>query len=152
MRLPRPSGLGSGDQWQLNESHLTWCMVNALGGFAIVAWLRPKNVGNESLWIAVVERKPGGLNLDHDAVAGEEDVICIGKREAIKERLVGRNGLWRFKTLAIAAAEDVRRNHQLIAAHGRLAGHLGGIDVDQLDHPVEIPAAAGSPPSSNGLP
>src|SRR5882762_3939378 len=96
-----------GDQRQLNESGLAGCMVDALRGLAKVAGLGPENVGNESLWIAVVQRKPGGLDLDHDAVAGEEDVICVGKREAINERFVGRDGLGRFKTLAIAAAEDV---------------------------------------------
>ena len=32
---------------------------------------------------------------------------------------------------------------QLIAAQLRLVGHLVGIDVDQLDHPVGIGAAGG---------
>src|ERR1700674_3080252 len=111
---------GCGDDRQLNESCLDWCMVDALDGFAKVARLGPKDVGNESLRIAVVQREPGRLDLDHDAVAGEEDVVCRGKREAVKERLVRRDGLGHFKTLAIAAAEDISRNHQLIAAHGRL--------------------------------
>ena len=34
-------------------------------------------------------------------------------------------------------------DHELIAAHGRLAGDLVGIDVDQLDHPVGVGAAGG---------
>jgi hypothetical protein len=48
---------------------------------------------------------------------------------------------WRLQALAIAAAEDVGRNHELIAAHFRLPGYLVGIDVDQLHHPVGVRAA-----------
>src|SRR5216684_48931 len=106
-----------GDQWQFDESDLAGRMVDALGGFAIVGGLGPENVVNESLRIAVVEREPAGLNLHHDAMAGEEHVIGGGKREAIEQRLVRRQSFWCFKTLAVAAAENVGGNHQLITAH-----------------------------------
>src|SRR2546429_3240716 len=113
-------------------------MVDALSGLAIVTRLGPENVGNERLGIAVVEWKPGGLDVDHDAVAGEEDMICVGKREAIKERLVGGNGLGRLKTLAVAAAETLRRNQPLIAAPGWLSCPLVRIDGVPIEHPVRV--------------
>src|SRR5690349_10343176 len=93
-----PGRLGRGDQWQLDESGLAGRMVDALGGFAIVGGLGPENVGDEGLRIAVVEWKPARLNLHHNAVAGQEDVIRRGKREAIEQRLVRGKCFRCFKT------------------------------------------------------
>src|SRR5713226_3291149 len=129
-----------GDQWQFDESDLAGRMVDALGGFAIVGGLGPENVGNESLRIAVVEGEPARLNLHHDAVAAQEHVIRRGEREAIEQRLVRREGLWRFKTLAIAAAENISGDHELVAAHFGLRAYFVGIEVDELDDPVGVRA------------
>jgi len=74
---------------------MRWCL-------AIVGGL-PKDVGHKRLWITVVEREPAGLDLHHDAVAGQEDVVCGGKSEAIEQRLVGRDGLGCFEAFAVAA-------------------------------------------------
>jgi len=59
------------------------------------------------LRIAVVERKPGGLDLHHDAVTGQEDVVGGGKGEAIEQRLVRRDGLGCFEILAVPATENI---------------------------------------------
>ena len=50
-------------------------------------------------------------------------------------------GLACLQTLAIASAEDVRGDHQLISTQARLAGDFVGVDIDQLDHPVGVRAA-----------
>ena len=86
-------------------------MIDALGGFAVVGGLGPENVGDEGLRVAVVEREPAGLDLDHDAVAGKEDVVGVGKIEAIEQRLVGGDGLGSFEAFAVAAAENVGGDH-----------------------------------------
>ena len=49
-----------------------------LGGFLVVGGLGEEDVGDEGLGVAVVEGEPCGLDLDHDAVAGEEDVVGVG--------------------------------------------------------------------------
>src|SRR6266704_6935332 len=68
------------DDRQLDKGCLAGGVIDALGGFAKVAGLGPENVGNESLGIAVVQRKPARLDLHHDAVALQEHMICRGKR------------------------------------------------------------------------
>ena len=107
-------------------------MIYALRRLAVIPRLGPENIRHECLRIAVVERKPARLDLHHDAMARQEDVIRRGQGEAIEQRLVGGDGLGGFEALAIAAAENVGRDHQLIAAHVGLAGHFVGIDIDQL--------------------
>ena len=71
-------------------------MVDALRGFAVVGGLGPENVGHESLRVAVVKRKPARLDLHHDAVARQEDVVGVGEIEAIEQWLVGGDGLGSF--------------------------------------------------------
>ena len=55
------------------------------------------------------------------------------------------------EALAIAAAEDVLGDGQLVAAQLGLVGHLVGIDVDELDHPVGVGAAGGGDQVGDGL-
>ncbi len=119
-------------------------MVDALGGFAIVGGLGPENVGDERLRIAVVKREPARLDLHHDAVAGQEDVIRGGQREAIEKRLVWHECFGSFKTFAVAPAENIGGNHELIAAHFGLRAHFVGIEVNELDDPVGVRATGGS--------
>src|SRR5277367_4273823 len=137
------SMLGCRDQGKLDESGLGGRVVDALRGFAIVGGLGPENIGDEGLRIAVVEREPTGLDLYHDAVTRQEDVIGIGKIEAVKERLVGGDGLGSFEAFAIPAAKNVGGDHQLVAAEVGLAGDFVWVDVDELDDPVGIGAGGG---------
>ena len=65
--------------------------------------------------------------------------------------MFGFDGLGRGEALAIAAAEDVHGDRQLVAAQLGLVGHLVGIDVDQLDHPVGVGAAGRGDQVGNGL-
>src|SRR5260370_34107049 len=131
------------DGRQLDEGGLARCMVDTLGGFAIVAGLRPENVGHEGLGIAVVQREPALLNSHHDEVAGQEHVICRGKREAIDQRFVWRQSLGRVKALAVAATENIGSNHELITAHFLLSAYFVGVEVDELDDPIGVRAAGG---------
>src|SRR5207249_532531 len=96
---------------QLHEACLTRRVVDTLRSFAVIPGFCPENVGHESLRIAIIQREPTGLNLYHDAVSGEENVVRRGQIEAIEQRLVGSEGFCCLQALAIAAAEDVGGNH-----------------------------------------
>src|ERR1700719_2986109 len=100
-----------GGHRQFYKAELCGRVIHTLGGFAVVVGLGPENVGDEGLRVAVVEREPTGLDLDHKFVAREEDVVCGGKRESVEERSVARGGFWIFETFAVAAAENVRGDH-----------------------------------------
>ena len=115
-------------------------MEYALRGFFVVLGLGPENTGDEGLGITVVEREPAGLYLDHDAVAGKENVIGVGKREAVKERLVTCDWSGSLKAFAVATAENIGRDHELEAAHGSIHGDFVGVDVNELDDPIGIGA------------
>jgi len=137
------AALGCRDQWEFDEGGLAGGVVDALGGFAKIGGLGPKGVRDESLRIAIVEREPGGLDLHHDAVAGQKNVIGGGEREAVEERLVWREGFRRFETFAVVAAKNVGGDHELIASHFRLRADFVGVKVDELDDPVGVSAAGG---------
>ena len=62
-------------------------MVDPLLGFAIIPWLRPEDVRDKGLRVAIVEREPAGLYLHHDAVAGQKDVVGGWQIELVEERL-----------------------------------------------------------------
>jgi len=78
-------------------------------------------------------------------------VVRGRQREAIRQRSVRLDRLRRLKNLAIAAAEDVGGNHELIAAHGGLRGDLVGVDVDQLHDPVGVGAVGRRNEVGDGL-
>src|SRR5207244_446386 len=61
--------------------------------------------------IAIIQREPTGLNLYHDAVSGEENVVRCGQVETVDQRFVGRQRFRSLRALAIAAAKDVSGNH-----------------------------------------
>ena len=113
-------------------------MVDALGGFSVVAGFGEKDVVDVGLGVAVVEGKPAGLDLDHDAVSGEEDVVGVGEHEFISERRVGGDGFGFGETGAIASAEDVHGDGELVASEVGLAGDLIGVEVDEFDDPVGV--------------
>ncbi len=65
-------------------------------------------------------------------------MIRGGQVESIQQRLVCGDRLRRLQAFAIAPAENIRRNHQLIPAHRRLPRHLIRIHVDHLHYPIRI--------------
>jgi hypothetical protein len=143
--------LWGGDDGEFDGAGLGGGVVDALGGFLVVGGLGPEDVGDEGLGVAVVEGEPTGLDLHHDAVAGEEDVVGGGQIEAVGEGLVGGDGFGGGETLAVAAAEDVGGDHELVAAHVGLAGDLVGVEVDELDDPVGVGAGGGGNEVGDGL-
>src|SRR5277367_639345 len=109
---------------QLDKARLARRVVNALRALAVVLRLRVEDVRHEGLWIAVVQWKPGGLHLHHEAVSGQEYVIRRRQREAIGERNVGFDRLRLVEAFAISAAQDIHRNSQLITPELRYPGEL----------------------------
>ena len=85
--VPCAGSVGCDDR-QLDGAGFARRMVDALGGFPVVLRLGPEDVGDEGLRVAVVEREPARLDLHHDAVAGQEDVVGGGQGEAVGEGLV----------------------------------------------------------------
>ena len=131
------------DPRQLDEARLAGSVVDPLRGFLEVLRLRPEDAGDVLLRVAVVEGEPARLHLHHDPMPRAEDVVRVGQGEAVGERLVGDEGPGRFQALPVAAAEDVGRDHELVAAHRRLGRHLVGVDVDELHDPVGVRPAGG---------
>src|ERR1700733_6114579 len=103
-------------QRQLHIALMPWGMPDFLLGFLVVAGFGPEDIRDEGLRVPVVEREPAGLHLHHDAMAWQEDMVRRGQQEFVFERRVGRNGMRDREALTVAAAEDVRRDHQLVAA------------------------------------
>src|ERR1700683_2291596 len=109
--MPQHTVLRLRHQWQFDKTSLAGRVIYALRRFAIVIRLGPENVRDKSLRITVVQRKPAGLNLHHDAMAGQENMVRRGKVEAIEQGLAGSDGLGILQTFAIAATEDGGGNH-----------------------------------------
>src|SRR5277367_2869112 len=131
------------DYWEIDEGGVAGSVIDALRGFYVVGGLGVKNVGDEGLRVAVVEREERGLHLNHDAMAGEEDVVHGGQAEAIEQRLIGHDGFGMPEAGAVAAAENVERNGEFVATHDGLRGHSARVDVDELDDPIAVGAAGG---------
>src|ERR1044072_8746951 len=110
----------SGHERQLDEARLTGRVIDALRGLPVIARLGPEDVRDEGLRVSGVEREPTRLYLQHDAVPRQEDVVAGGGRKAVERRQVRLDWLRSLKALAVAPAEDVRGDHQLVAADVRL--------------------------------
>ncbi len=113
-------------------------MINPLRGLLVVSRRCPEDARHERLRIAIVQREPARLHLDHDPVSREKHVVRGRQREAVQQRPVGRDRSGRLEAFPISTAEDVGRDHQLITAECRLSGHLVGVHVDHLHHPVRV--------------
>ena len=99
-----------------------------------------EDVRHEGLRIAVVEREPGALHLDHDPVPLPEDVVPGEQVDRHLLHLPRGEGNGALEPLAEAAAQDLRRHHDLRAAEGRVGLHLLGQDVDELGDEVGVGA------------
>jgi len=126
-------------------------MVDLLFSLPIILGFGPEDIWDEGLWIAVVEREPAGLHLNHNAVAGQKNVVCGWQGELVEEGLAGGDWLGVFEALAVAAAEDVGGDHELVAPHLWLAGYFVGVDVDDFDDPVGVGSAGGGDEIGDGL-
>ena len=62
-------------------------------GPPVIAGTGPEDIVHKRLRVAVIEREPAGLDLHHDAVAGQEDMVGDGQGEAVAQRQVGGNDL-----------------------------------------------------------
>ena len=71
---------------------------------------------------------------------GQKYMVGGRQGEIEGERRIGFQGLRLLEALALAAAEDIHRNGQLLAAQFALHRVFVRVDIDQLDH--EIPIAA----------
>src|SRR5215475_12373160 len=127
---------GRADDRQIDESRGISCAIDALCGFAVVARRCEENVVDVGLRITVVEREPARLDLHHDAVPGQEDMVDVRQCEAIGLHLSRRYRAWAREAVTVAPTEYVHGHWQLIAAHGRLRGYLVREHVDQLHDPV----------------
>src|SRR5215467_4790076 len=102
---------------QFDEAYVPGLAEDSMFGLSEIARLGPENVRHERLRVAVVEREPAGLNLHHDPVPRQEDVVRRRQRERILQRRVRRNRLRIVEALAVATAKDVHRDSELIATH-----------------------------------
>jgi hypothetical protein len=118
-------------------------VINPLARLPVVPRLRPKNIRDKRLRIAIVKREPTGLHLHHYPVPGQKNVVGGWQCEAIEQRNVGGYWFGDRKALTITAAENVALNHKLITAHVWLARDLIGIKVNHLDDPIRVGAARG---------
>src|SRR4051794_27017756 len=89
--------------------------VDAFGGFDEVRRFGMRDI-DKGLRIAVNEREPGTLDLDHDAMALAERVGNVGHLEGDAVGLAGLEGDAAFEAFAEAAAERFAANELLIAA------------------------------------
>jgi hypothetical protein len=76
------------------------------------------------------------LDLHHDAVPRPKNMIGRRQGETVKERRVGLDRPGPGEALAVATAENVGGNHELIAPHDRFAADFVGIPAagPQQDH------------------
>ncbi len=113
---------------------------------------RRVDVRHERLRIAIDEREPGALHLNHQPVAFLERVKDVLQLIVDRRGLAGHEWLWRDVSVAPARAKDIAL-HELLEARellarerrdgGRNVGvrrHAVRIDVDHLDDEVGVGA------------
>src|ERR1051326_8208453 len=101
---------------QLDITGFAGGVIDALSCFHVVGGLRKENIRHKSLRVTLVEWKPGGLYLHHDAMAGFESVIDRRQSKGVRKRFVRRDRLRMFKAFPITAAEDIHRYAEFVAA------------------------------------
>ena len=70
-------------QRQLDETCIGARVMDVLHCLAVVGRFRNEDVRHEGLGIAVIQRKPARLHLDHDAVPRQEYMVRVGEIEAV---------------------------------------------------------------------
>src|SRR5580692_108382 len=112
--------------------------VYFLGGRLEIGIRCLKDIWYELLRIAVNNRKPGTLHLNHYPVTFFEYMVETVEVYGIGLDCTGRNGPGLFKSLSKSSANDVVGNHQFITCHFLILGILLRIDIDQFYYPVGI--------------
>src|SRR5579863_5736950 len=138
------AGAGSWKHRNLHAGRKFLRSVDPLCRFLIIGILSLENVGKEFLRVAVVDRKPGALYLDHDAVSFFENVILRVQIDGVGLDFVRSDGFGLFKRFAETAAEDFVGDHQFVAGKLPVAGILLRIDIDKFDHPIAVRASGRS--------
>src|ERR1700678_4532622 len=85
--------------WNHRQIAKTGCaarVVNPLNSLYVVIRCGKKDIGHESLRISIIEGKPARLDLHHDPVTGEKNVIHGGQGELVGQRGSGRDGFRRL--------------------------------------------------------
>src|SRR5256885_14830124 len=89
--------------------------VDALRGSDEVVRRRVVDAWHEFLRVAIDQREPGGLDLDHQAMALEKYVIVAAERDREHRRLIRDERLRMLVTGIVASAPDLHRDRQLVA-------------------------------------
>ena len=109
---------------QLYKARVIARVVNALRGFVEIPRLGPENIGHETFADcgrrAETSSTESAPSSDGPAERRDSPWAERSGRAAVGRR----QSAWRFQALAIAAAKNVGRDHQLIAAHGAAAPPL----------------------------
>src|SRR5258708_5605763 len=101
---------------KLDEARAGTSSIDPMSRLPIIRGLREEDVVDEGLRVAVVEREPARLDLDHHAVTRQEHVVRVRERELIALDLIRRDRRRPFEALAVATAKDVHRDAELVAA------------------------------------
>src|SRR5580658_2352752 len=113
--------VGYGGRWHedvgLDARGLALPVVHVLSDLHKVGRLGIRDI-QEGLRIAIRERKPGALNLHHDAMAAAKSVVHVLHREGYFLDLAGCERFRSFKTVAEFSAEWFSAHELLISAHG----------------------------------
>ena len=94
--------------------------IDAFRHRLVVLRLGIEDVVDIGLRIAVVEREQARLDLHHDFVAGQENVIDIGQAELVFLDLAGSQRRGLSKPCDVAAAEDLDADRQFEPGHAGL--------------------------------
>src|SRR5882724_2272223 len=131
--------------------------VDALRGLDEIGRRRSIDARYKLLRIAVDEREPGRLYLNHQAVPLEKHVVAVAQRDLPLYGRVGGEGLRVLVAREVATAAHLHRDRQLVAVHrARVLVRRGAsvgiprvrlrvfrVHVDQLHHKVGIAAGGG---------
>ena len=132
--------------------------VDALRRGHEVAGLRLVDAWNKFLRIAVDDREPSRLDLNHESVALQKDVVTIAQRNAPFDRFVGGQRLGFLVAFEIAAPPNFHGDGKLVAVERlRVLAWLWaivffpcvflrffGIDIDQFHDEITISAGSRS--------
>src|SRR3954463_1720417 len=78
--------------------------VNAMDRFAVVFGFRRRDI-DEGLWVAIHEREPGALHLDHHAMAAAEGVTDVRQGELNLRHFLRFKWFWFLEAVTEFAAE-----------------------------------------------
>src|ERR1700679_132580 len=115
--------------------------VDALSGGAKISLCRLVDVGHIGLWIAVDQREPAALHLNHDPMTRLEGVIAGSQTERVRGDLSGNHRLGLLEAIPVARPEYLFGEHELEATHVlRLSVR---VDIDEFYHPVTVRSGGG---------